>query len=48
VISLVAQVQDGRPTFKIVEGGPPSSYMAVQIAARHRLLYEDVRGHAGR
>jgi DNA mismatch repair ATPase MutS len=48
VISLVAQVQDGRPTFKIVEGGPPSSYMAVQIAARHRLLYEDVRGHVGR
>ena len=47
VISLVSQVKDGRPTFKIVEGGPPSSYMAVQIAARHQLLYDDVRGRVG-
>jgi len=44
VISLVAQIQDEKPTYRFIEGSPLSKYMAIQIASKHRLIYEDIRG----
>jgi len=43
VISLVTQIQDEKPTFKIIESNPLPKYMAIQIASKHRLLYEDIK-----
>lgn len=47
VISLVAQIQDEKPTFKFIESNNISKYMAIQIASKHRLLYEDIKSDLG-
>jgi hypothetical protein len=46
VISLVAQPSPEdplKPSYKIVPGLPPSEYMAVRIASKHGLTYNDLR-----
>jgi len=43
VISLLAQVQDEKVTYRIIESSPDSRYMAVLIASKYHLLYEDIR-----
>ncbi len=45
-ISLVAMPSPEdpmKPSYKILPGSPPSEYMAVRIAAKHRLLYNHLR-----
>jgi DNA mismatch repair ATPase MutS len=47
VISLVAMPspeEPEKPSYKILPGGPPSEYMAIRIAAKYRLLYDELRG----
>ena len=44
VIPLSTVVEDDRITYRIVEGAPDSRSMAVRIASRYHLLYEDIRG----
>ncbi|MCG2880071.1 MAG: hypothetical protein L7G96_01965 [Vulcanisaeta sp.] len=46
VISLVAMPSPEdpeKPSYRIVPGPPPREYMAVRIAAKHQLLYDDLR-----
>jgi DNA mismatch repair protein MutS len=50
VISLVAMpsLEDpGKPSYKILPGSPPSEYTAIRIAARYKLLYNDLMGVLG-
>lgn len=44
VIPLSTVVEDDRITYRIVESAPDSRSMAVRIASRYHLLYEDIRG----
>jgi hypothetical protein len=45
-ISLVAMPSPEdpeKPSYRIIPGPPPREYMAVRIAAKHQLLYDDLR-----
>lgn len=44
VVSLEAQAQGEKPTFRFIESNIESEYMAIRIASRHHLLYEDIMG----